>query len=467
MPLDPMATIQRREAALLSIIALIAVYFMIWPVWRAWFPLDIGPTDGWNAYFQDLAFGPGLYPAADALVVNNYPPLSFYFIAALAKLLGDPLYVGRAVSILATLGIGIEVGVVVRQLGGSRFASAFAGLWVIAILARSFNFYVGRDDPQLLAEFVMMLGLIWFLRNSRHGFSATMPLLLMVLAGFVKHNVVAVPLTAVIWLCWHDGRKAVRPLLIVAIAIAAGLLLCGLMYPTFFANMLSPRAYSIKRVLIAFGRLQWVAPALVISLMWAWRERTKMSARFTMLFVGIGLLIYLVQWTGDSVMDNAQFDLVIATAVGIGLAYNYAASLPFASRLGVTGTRTAIVAILAARLLATGRIEPALILFDADYRAQFSRHTAIVHAEAAKVARIQGTVFCESHIICRMAGKPFEVDDFKTEQLVNTGQLTPAQLAALFERKGVTIVAADPATRAESLNRDIFVKPNPPVAARN
>jgi hypothetical protein len=462
-----MAAIRRREAALLAVVALIAVYFMIWPVWRAWFPLDIGPTDGWNAYFQDLAFGPGLYPPTDALVVNNYPPLSFYFIAALAKLFGDPLYVGRAVSILATLGIGIEVGVVVRQLGGSRFASVFAGLWVIAILARSFNFYVGRDDPQLLAEFVMMLGLIWFLRNSSRGFSATLPLLLMVLAGFVKHNVVAVPLTAVIWLCWHDGRKAVRPLLIVAIAIAAGLLLCGLMYPTFFANMLSPRAYSIKRVVLALGRLQWVAPALAISLMWAWREGTKMSARFTMLFVGVGLLMYLVQWTGDSVMDNAQFDLVIATAVGIGLAYNYAASLPFASRLGVIRTRTAIVAILATRLLATGRIEPALILFDADYRAQFSEHAAIVHAEAAKVARIPGTVFCESHIICRMAGKPFEVDDFKTEQLVNTGQLTPAQLAALFQRKGVTIVAADPATRAESLSRDIFGKPNPPVAARN
>jgi hypothetical protein len=63
--------IRNREVALLAVIALIAAYFMIWPVWRAWFPLEIGPTDGWNAYFQDLAFGPGLYPAADALVTNN------------------------------------------------------------------------------------------------------------------------------------------------------------------------------------------------------------------------------------------------------------------------------------------------------------------------------------------------------------------------------------------------------------
>lgn len=112
---------------------------------------------------------------------------------------------------LATLGIGIETGVVVRQLGGGRFASIFAGLWVVAILARSFNSYVGRNDPQLLAEFIMMLGLIWFLHNRSRGFSSTMPLLLMVFAGFFKHNVVAVPLTALIWMLLHDGRKAIRP----------------------------------------------------------------------------------------------------------------------------------------------------------------------------------------------------------------------------------------------------------------
>lgn len=467
MSRDSMTTIRNREVALLAIVGLIAAYFMIWPVWRAWFPLDIGPTDGWNAYFQDLAFGPGLYPADDALVANNYPPLSFYFIAALGKVFGDPLYVGRAVSILATLGIGIGTGVVVRQLGGGRFASIFAGLWVVAILARSFNSYVGRNDPQLLAEFIMMLGLIWFLHNRGRGFSSTMPLLLMVFAGFFKHNVVAVPLTAVIWMLLHDGRKAVRPLVIVALVISAGLLSCQLAYPTFFANMLSPRAYSFERVLIALGRLQWVAPALVISIVWSWRERTKTPARFTMLFVGIGLLIYLIQWTGDSVMDNAQFDLVIATAVGVGLAYNHAASLPLAPRLGVTGVRTAIVAILAMRLLATGRIEPALILFDSNYRAQFPKHAAIVHAEAAKVARIPGTVFCENHIVCRLAGKPFEVDDFKTEQFVNTGRLTQAELSALFDRRGVTNFGSDPATRAESLNRDIFATRDPPVAARN
>src|ERR1700722_15509924 len=98
---------RNREYAWVAILAVVAAYFLIWPVWRAFFPLEIGPTEGWNAYHQDAAFTAGLYPPAGTLTVNNYPPLSFYAVAALAKLVGgDSLYVGRALTILATLGIG-------------------------------------------------------------------------------------------------------------------------------------------------------------------------------------------------------------------------------------------------------------------------------------------------------------------------------------------------------------------------
>src|SRR5258708_497815 len=30
-----------------------AIYFLIWPIWRAQFPLEIWLTEGWNAYLQD------------------------------------------------------------------------------------------------------------------------------------------------------------------------------------------------------------------------------------------------------------------------------------------------------------------------------------------------------------------------------------------------------------------------------
>jgi hypothetical protein len=57
-----------------------------------------------------------------------------------------------------------------------------------------------------------------------------------------------------------------------------------------------------------------------------------------------------------------------------------------------------------------------------------------------------------------MAGKAFVVDDFKIEEMVATGAVSPAGLLDLFRRGGIYYVAIDPRTRAESLNRDPFAR---------
>ena len=79
------------------LVAVLAAYFMAWPVWRAGFPIEIAQNEGWNAYYADAAMGAAgadgggraraapLYPPTDTLIVNNYPPLSFYVVGALAK----------------------------------------------------------------------------------------------------------------------------------------------------------------------------------------------------------------------------------------------------------------------------------------------------------------------------------------------------------------------------------------------
>ena len=93
----------RLQSILIWSIAALACLFLVWPVWRASLPLEIWGNEGWNAYHADQAMrGSGLYPPPDGLVANNYPPLSYYLIGWLGKLFGDPLYVGRAVSILST-----------------------------------------------------------------------------------------------------------------------------------------------------------------------------------------------------------------------------------------------------------------------------------------------------------------------------------------------------------------------------
>jgi hypothetical protein len=125
----------------IAILAVLAVYFMVWPLWRAGFPIEIDLNEGWNAYLADAAMGAGpLYPPADTLIVNNYPPLSFYVVGGLAQVLvGDALYVGRALSLLAVAGLGGLIAAAIRQLGGGMAGAAVGGLWFIAIMARSYS----------------------------------------------------------------------------------------------------------------------------------------------------------------------------------------------------------------------------------------------------------------------------------------------------------------------------------------
>jgi hypothetical protein len=102
----------------IAIVALLAAYFLIFPVYRAFYPLEIGASEGWIVYHQDaILAGNALYPAPDSLTQNNYPPLSFYVVAVIASWTGDSLFVGRILSIVATLGLGWTVALVIRQEG--------------------------------------------------------------------------------------------------------------------------------------------------------------------------------------------------------------------------------------------------------------------------------------------------------------------------------------------------------------
>jgi hypothetical protein len=447
--------------AQIVLLALLATYFLVWPVWRAQFPMEIAQNEGWNAYHADAAMGAApLYPSPDTLIVNNYPPLSFYALGWLGKLFGDALYVGRVLSLIATVGLGALIARVVLQLGGGGAGAAIGGLWFIATMARSYNRFVGMNDPQLAGQFIMLAALSWFLTRDKAGKSAEPPILLMVLAGFWKHNIIAIPATVFAWLWLRDWRRAWRPTLIGAAAAVLGLVICVMLYgDVFLANLLTPRPTRLMRALGGIGRSQWILPALAIWAIWAWSERKTLAARFTGLHVGIAFAAYLAQWTGEDILDNAQFDLVIATGIGLGITFDRAAATAFARRFGVEAARTTVVLILVVRLVATARIEPFLILFDPSYRAEFYANAQAAREDAARVAAIPGPVACDFKVICRMAGKPFVYDDFRADMLIMTGAARGLDDKGLMREHGLTYVQNDPRDGIEVLHRVFVGKP--------
>jgi hypothetical protein len=447
----------RLTSILIWSIAALACLFLVWPVWRAFLPLEIWGNEGWNAYQADAAMrGAQLYPPPDGLVANNYPPLSYYLIGWLGRLFGDPMYVGRALSLLATLGIGAAAAAIVRQFGGSRAACLIAGFWFVATMARFFEFYVGMNEPQLLGLAVMAAGLAWFLKRHAEGRAIEPALLLMVLAGFIKHNFITLPLVALIWLALDNWRLGLRAALVGGAAAALGLAICAWIFaPYFIADMLMPRIYHLARALSTLGRLQFILPAMVLWAIWAWHERRARPARFTTLMIGIALPLCLIQKSGAGVDENAQFELIFATALGIGLAYDGLLRDPLRTGWPADRISVVVLGILIVRLLVSSRLEFAYVLASPQYRALAAENAAVTRAEAARVAAIPGPVACQNLVVCRMAGKPFVYDHFWITQLVETGRMTWHQVEQLARRKAIVTDDTDPRANVRSLWRRV------------
>jgi hypothetical protein len=442
----------------IAILAVLAAYFMIWPVWRAGFPMMINRNEGWNAYHADAAMGAvPLYPPADALILNNYPPLSFYVVGGLAQLFGDALYVGRVLSLLAVIGLGALIAAVIGRLGGGRAGAAVGGLWFVAVMARSVTYYVGVNDPQLVSHVLMMGALVWFLDREMCGRSVVPPVIAMAAAGFYKHNIVAVPLTALVWITIKDWRRAVWPAVAGAGAAALGLGICVAVYGNaFLANLFNPRIYQVTLVISQLPQLLWILPAVGLWAIWVAAEPRSRAARFTLLFAGIGFAEFVIETTGEGVGINSAFDLFIATAIGLGLAFDRAGKTAFGRCHGETAARAAIVLVVVARLLANGHIESAMVLYDRNYRAQHYANAQVVRDEAARIASIPGPLACDVLTVCRFAGKPFSYDDFHVAMLVATGAAGGLDAEGLMRDHGVTFVRIDPRAHMQMLNRAII-----------
>ena len=454
----------------LALLAVLAAYFLIWPLWRLPLPIEIAQTEGWNAYHADAALRAwrDLYSPQDTLIVNNYPPLSFFVVGYLQSLFGDALYVGRVMSIIATLGVGALIARIVVQLGGGIVSGAVAGLWFVATMTRSFHHYVGADEPQIVAHLIMMAALSWFLARDEVGKSLEPPILLMVAAGFYKHNILAVPAAVFLTLVLRNGvtswPRLWRPLLAGVAAGVIGLAICYAIWGNlFFANIFTPRPQSWMRALNGLGRLQFILPALVLWAIYAWSDRTTRAARFTAIYIAFALALYLLQWTGEAILDSAQFDLVIATGVGVGVAYDRAWTGAFARRYGLEAARAVIVVILVVRLVAATHVESFLLLASSSYRAEVAAHAQEAEGEIRAVAAIKGPVACDFKVTCRFAGKPFSFDDFRVEMMVaiservaaadKTGATKPLTEAGLMRQHGLTHYKNKPESGIVSLQR--------------
>jgi hypothetical protein len=316
-------------------------------------------------------------------------------------------------------------------------------------MSRFFIRYVGMDDPQLLAQAVMAFAFAGFLSAWNRDRGYLVPILFMVLAGFIKHNIVALPAAAFLWLAVHRPRQALQSYSIAFLAIALGFVACSLLYgKDFMFNMLTPRTSSGIPFRIALAPLARIDAALIACLALVCFRPRDSQTRLVSLVVLIGIAVYFVQKRCTGVDINAIFDLLIGVSIGTGLAISVAPPLPpLAARfVGANALASVILLAIGLRLLPTrnvGQLKAVRLFFDPSLKTEIALREKAMADTVARVRDTSGPVLCTT-FVCYRSGKPFAVDRFNVEQRIAAGALPRNVLKSRIRSGALTDVFPDP-----------------------
>ena len=381
-------------------------------------------NEGWNAYQASYAMsGMNLYRPVEDLVSNNYPPLSFYIVGFLSLLFGDPIIVGRVVSVVALLVVCLNIGLIIRSQGSRWLAPAFFGLGFLAYCAGLFSTYVGMDDPAWLAHAVMTSGFVLFLYNRDRGRVVALAAAIMVMAGLIKHNLLPLPLAITFWLLFND-RKMFRIWLASAVVCSATAVIAMLVVfgPNLFTEILvSPRVYSVDKLVHFFDRVQrygLIIPGLVCLLIAGVLVLTTLRSAIVRLFVlyfVLSAMMTIAVLPAAGIGQSALFDLVISAVCLLGVCVQ---------RLKASAAPTHANAILSATMLAV--LLPALVMLPQKMRGpEWISDLRSREVETASDIRFvkehPGPVLCEDLSLCFWASKPFVLDFFTGGQKMRAG----------------------------------------------
>jgi hypothetical protein len=403
-----------RSAATLEVHVWIgaAIAILLLLVGRLWWlparaPLNV--NEGWNAGQALRAWGAGpLYPDPEALIANNYPPLSFYLVGAAGRLTGDAIIAGRLLSLAAQIATGAAIWTVVVRLASRRWAVAGALLFA-GFAATLLRPYVAMNDPQWLGHAAMSWALVMLIPPEADKRLSTGRIvaaaLLMLAGGLIKHNIIAIPIAATLWL-WLADRRAFSLWMAagVLIATSACMLLFALWGTAVFIDILAPaRSYSLVRTMAKGGPLLLaLSPALLACrpLLTAWRRDVRLA--LPAILLGVAVPIGIVQRAGDGVDVNAFFEAIIAVSIAV----------PVACRLRQkAGHAWAAISALPILCLAPAAAAKSV--------AELGGRDAAVRQWQPFIARIAaapGPVACDDQAVCYWAGRESELDFFSIKQ---------------------------------------------------
>jgi hypothetical protein len=420
----------------LVIVGVVFAFAMVRPFFLLTLPYPIDYNEGWNAgHAARVLAGLPLYPPSSALITNNYPPLSFLFIASLGQTGEGLIFVGRLVALVSFFSCAYLIYLLSRFLGFGFRGSLVGALILLATISRFFPYYIGMNDPQWLAHAVMLVGLCVLVRLNTH-LATVLAVALMLTAGLIKHNIIAVPIAAFFWLLIY-ARGRVPLFLISSLLLgAAAVLVLNYVYGAdLWHNLINARGISFERFL---SKQEHLLAVLVIFLAWIGFTLKNPKAflgpqmGLVQLLIGWGLLEFWLCVGGNGVAGNATFDLVIAVSLAAAGLVSYFMNNPVKAKGAAAFCLFSFLVLL--QFVAWPNIKYLRPAFDADERDRLLTRSKEISETVAALRDIPGEAWCDMPAICYWAGKSFTYDAFNTSERVAAGIITPHAIKEEFDR---------------------------------
>lgn len=414
--------LRRFELAALLLIGVPLLVAMAALFYRSTLLYPINYNEGWNAYHASALAAEGiLYYPPDSLLTNNYPPISFFLTSYLAGFVGDTVLAGRLIAYFAFVSVIAAIVTVSWQLEHDLIAALFAGEVFAAYMITNYHNYVGMNDPQMLAHAVILLGLFVYFRHANSWWSSIGSAVLMCCGLFIKHNVVALPITFALWLFAYDRGASVRFIGsgVFSAALGMGWSLARFGW-IFIEGLAAPREYLPLRGYQ--NVIRWLFPMELLLILSALGSAIPARNRFSILWGGyviIAVAVAGVAAGGAGTSFNVMFEVVIACSFAAGhliarLDAGYSSEVP-TLRHWVIGAYVFAAAINAAF------VETKSVLLVWPLINDWHAREAATRKVVQLIAERPGPSLCDTIVLCYWAHKPFELDPLNFEQGVRAG----------------------------------------------
>lgn len=299
--------------------------------------------------------------------------------------------------------------------------------------------YLALNDPQWLGHFFMMSALLTILPvRAAEGPAPCRVLIavvLMLLGGLTKQNLVGWPIALTAWLGWHHRSSGIWWVVGSLICVAVASIACEFVFGVdfFWDVFYSDRITSIGRMI--YGTRAAILIMLAFLLWWSWpilRHKPEDDRLDLVRFaVAVTVPLGIIERSGAGVDINAHFESVIALSISSSLALQCRLSKRVDRILGGVALGVLFTVGFAREVKETRPL---------------SMRYAAWQAMERKITTMPGEVACETQALCFWAGKSFVIDFFHYSQYARRVHATRELDRALADGRITAVqIDADPA----------------------